>query len=459
MRFQTREWGKGVSEDQTFVGLRLSDRYRVMQPLARGGLCVVYNGQDEPLRRPVAIKAVSPSQVPAYRAALRATSALTHPAGIFVLDAVEHDGWLFLIQEHVDSTPLSAELHNGLAVERALDVGVQLARFLAYAHAHDVVHGDVTPPAVLLERGGMLRLNNFALPPDRTYLARFNALDELLSHSLQIAADMNASAPPPDENPASTAEDVRAVGLLLWQALATAAPTGASHDFRADVTMDVRHLVARMIVRTHPRRLVSADEAAAELAALAQQLGTAREEELQPTPPALHLAREAAPHGPASSWATADTVVDTPAWVPSSTPPAYGPPGSSPAAYDATPTRPAVSSRPMAARNSAGPARTAPPSGVLHGSPSGNLRSYGPASQPASYRPTTPLPWSDDPQIAQWAAEGTGRPYGLGPSSGNLPLGPARPGMGVAPVVLIGILLFVVCFIVGYFMPLIITIR
>jgi hypothetical protein len=68
------------------------------------------------------------------------------------------------------------------------------------------------------------------------------------------------------------------------------------------------------------------------------------------------------------------------------------------------------------------------------------------------------LPWADDPQVAQWIAEGQSRPHGQSRSTGNLAL-PRRRGIRVAPLVLIGILFFILAFVIGYFGPPILTLH
>lgn len=474
-----------MRDEQTFTGLRLHKRYVLDQPLARGALCVVYRGQDETLSRQIAVKAVPPAHVAVYRDALQKTSTLTHPSGVFVLDALEHDGHLFLIQEYVNSTSLTAHFKIGLDVARALDVGLQLTRYLAYAHVHDMIHGDLTPAAVLVERNGVVRLNNFAMPPDDEYFSRLMGTEALLAHAqgLPVPPDDTQTAPGP-----SPADDVRAVGLLLWQALATPAPAGEQRDFRADVAASVRGVVTRMVVRGHPDRLVSADDAVSALEELAREQEAMRETDLQPTPSVVRSWREIQPAEGASPWADAETVFNAPAWSTAETPL-----GTTPAvrgsAYDAPPVRQGPASGPLytggpiahpqRTPTASGPLRAPVPSGPLYGGPvgsprsappsrpvrggqtgipqstplSGPVRPYAPASQPGSYRPSSPIPWSDDPQMAQWASGGSSRPLGMASRTGKLGPAPRRRGMGVVTVVLIGLILFLLAFLVGYFGP------
>lgn len=61
-------------------GLRLADRYELSDEMPAGTLCRIVRGDDLTLRRPVVVKAIRPEHAEMYLAALRATSALTHPA-------------------------------------------------------------------------------------------------------------------------------------------------------------------------------------------------------------------------------------------------------------------------------------------------------------------------------------------------------------------------------------------
>ena len=153
-------------------GLKLVERYQVAERLSDGGLCAVYRGQDLTLRRPIAIKVVPPSHVESYRAALRLSASFSHPAVVCVYDMIEQDDSLYLIQEYVAARALSDYLLAGLPVERAVDIASQIAFALSYAHVKGVIHGDLTPAAVLIDRHALVRLNNFYAPADETYFTR-----------------------------------------------------------------------------------------------------------------------------------------------------------------------------------------------------------------------------------------------------------------------------------------------
>jgi hypothetical protein len=72
------------------------------------------------------------------------------------------------------------------------------------------------------------------------------------------------------------------------------------------------------------------------------------------------------------------------------------------------------------------------------------------------------VPWRDDPQVAEWASRPISRPIRLGPGHGTAPSWPgvpARRGLPLPPLLLVGLILLVICFIVGFFMPYLLPFR
>jgi hypothetical protein len=300
-----------VPSETDFAGLRLDDRYQLDERLAGGALSAVYRGQDTVLRRSIAVKAVSPAAVDAYRAALHDTAALTHPAAVATYDAIERDGWLFLVQEYVPARPLSAYLAAGVPAERAIDLGGQIARALAYAHGRDIAHGDLTPAAVLVDRQAQVRVNNFCLPADDAYFA-----------ACASQWDESRAFEPP-ETWRTPAGDVMALGLLLWQLLtqpvrpalsATEEPLVERRAFRRDVPEAVRDVVRRCVGAEHPERFSDMSAVVTALEVVAAELAKDRTRAAEETPPALRAARAAVLQE--AAWSVEATLGGIRPWAP-----------------------------------------------------------------------------------------------------------------------------------------------
>ncbi len=278
--------------------------------MASGALSRIYRGQDTVLQRPIVVKAVPPRHTEAYQRALQVTGGLTHPAVVATYDALMHEDGLFLVQEAVSAKPLDIYLGAGIPSERSLDLALQLARVLAYAHTHGVVHGDLTPVAVLVDRRAQVHLNNFSLPPDTEYLN--GVIQALPADDEGGDVDGMGTVVTFTDAPASPDSDVRAIGLLLFQMLRTSTTSpGDTGDFakvgafRVDVPGPVQDLVWRCLRPYHPRPIRDAESLTLALELEAQALAGARTPQSELTPPALRAARGALAQ--AASWSTADT--------------------------------------------------------------------------------------------------------------------------------------------------------
>ncbi|HKS70539.1 MAG TPA: protein kinase [Ktedonobacterales bacterium] len=310
-----------IDQDQ-LVGRLLHNRYALDALLATGAAAVVYRGRDTVLNRPVAIKAVPLDAAAPYHAALAQTAAFTHPAVVALYDTFEVEGHLLLIQELVDGRALAAYLRTGLPSERALNIGAQIARALDYAHTHGIVHGDLTPSAVIVDRRAIVRINNVGLPPDSAYFTRLTrALDGDAPTRLVYATPDGEQPPHSDEEDAggvrwqaTARSDVRAAALLLWQVLAEPqAGNGETRVFRADVPEAVRELIWRAALPSRADAIADAETLALALdEALA---ASARQRPAIPelTPPALQAVRVGGPPSP-PPWADDETVATGETW-------------------------------------------------------------------------------------------------------------------------------------------------
>lgn len=89
-----------------------------------------------------------------------AISALSHPRICTLYDMGEHAGTPFLVMEHLTGETLATHLRKGpLALQRAIQVGVEIAEGLSAAHRQGIVHRDLRPSNVMLTRSGVKLLD------------------------------------------------------------------------------------------------------------------------------------------------------------------------------------------------------------------------------------------------------------------------------------------------------------
>jgi ABC-type branched-subunit amino acid transport system substrate-binding protein/streptogramin lyase len=145
--------------------------YRVDSLVGRGGMGVVYRATDLSLGRPVALKLIAPelSEDERFRARFlrepRLAASLDHPNVIPIYEAGEHEGQLYLAMRYVEGTDLKTTLERDgkLAPDRTIELVAQVASALDAAHERALVHRDVKPGNVLIDRSGHVYLTDFGI--------------------------------------------------------------------------------------------------------------------------------------------------------------------------------------------------------------------------------------------------------------------------------------------------------
>ena len=138
----------------------LTGRYEVERMLGQGGMGSVFLGRDVVLDRPVAIKVVAPELAGAesirerFLQEARLVARLRHPSIVAVYAAGEAEGLLYFVMELVEGESLRDRLTREGRMDGDAGIVVlrDLARALAYAHEHGVVHRDVKPENILLDK-------------------------------------------------------------------------------------------------------------------------------------------------------------------------------------------------------------------------------------------------------------------------------------------------------------------
>lgn len=159
--------GRSVATDAELPELPGSD-FRLLRKIGGGGMGVVFEARQLSLDRRVAVKLLASSLVSnaARRAQFereaRLVATLRHPGIVKVIAAGQSAGTCYYAMELIDGERL--DRHAFTDDLRVLaDVGLQAARALAYAHAHQVMHRDIKPSNLLLDRNGVVHIADFGL--------------------------------------------------------------------------------------------------------------------------------------------------------------------------------------------------------------------------------------------------------------------------------------------------------
>lgn len=287
-----------TSEPEEFAGFVLREQ------LGRGGMGVVYRAWQPGLQREVALKLVSSGrfagteEIQRLRLEAEAAARLSHPGIVAVYEAGECDGQPWLAMQYVPGGTLSQHLGKSPApLAWSARLVADVSRAVHYAHQHGVLHRDLKPGNVLLSADGRPLVADFGL-------ARFMEQEENLTLTGRSVGSPAYMSPESFKGDASTARDVYALGVILYQLLTGQLPFSASdpaalvrhcteddptplRQLRRGLPRDLEVITLKCLEKQPGRRYASA-------AALADDLEnwlSFRPIAARPSPPYLRMAR------------------------------------------------------------------------------------------------------------------------------------------------------------------------
>ncbi len=224
-------------EPEEAMPARLGE-FRIVREIGRGGMGVVYEAEQPSLKRRVALKVLPPAlrgdraRLTRFKREAEAAARLRHPNIVPVFSFGESAGTPFFTIKLVDGSSLAeivADRRNGLSRHwpevggaswrRAVETVAKVGEALAYAHGRGILHRDVKPGNVLIERDGTPRLTDFGL-----------ALD-LEAQSLTVSGEVFGSPRymSPEqafrrEKPLDARTDVYSLGVTLYELLTLELP-------------------------------------------------------------------------------------------------------------------------------------------------------------------------------------------------------------------------------------------
>ncbi|HSJ65191.1 MAG TPA: serine/threonine-protein kinase [Gemmatimonadaceae bacterium] len=220
-----RPAGSGATE-------RRIGAYRVVQELGRGGMGVVYLAErdDGQFTRRVAVKLLraSPDAEELHRrfvAERQILASLVHPHIAQLLDGGVTDGRLpYLVMEYVEGMPITEYCdRQRLTIEERLRLFLDVCAAVHHAHQNLVIHRDLKPGNIMVTEGGRVKLLDFGIA--KLLNPGMSAVSVPVTRTeLRIMTPEYASPEQVRGDPLSTASDVYALGVVLYELLAGRRP-------------------------------------------------------------------------------------------------------------------------------------------------------------------------------------------------------------------------------------------
>jgi eukaryotic-like serine/threonine-protein kinase len=273
--------------------------YKLLRPLGKGGMGVVYLGEHRVMKRPMALKVLhSESASDAQRIArfqdeARAAAQLDHPNIVRAYDFAEDNGKLFIVMEYIEGIDLENAIQRDgvMPIEAAVDAVLQAAHGLAHAHGRGIVHRDIKPANLLLRSDGVLKVSDMGLArigwqgeaPNEAGRSRLLGTSEFLAPEQAL-----------DSRSVDGRADIYSLGCTLYYLLTGRPPypgatlsqriakhqTSAPPDIRVhrtDCPPALSNLAIRMMAKRPEDRIPSATELISQLSRVANSgLGQGR---------------------------------------------------------------------------------------------------------------------------------------------------------------------------------------
>jgi serine/threonine-protein kinase len=276
------------------VGEVLADRYELEELVGTGGMSSVFRAHDRLLDRKVALKILhqqyssDDDYVERFKHEARSVAALSHPNVVTVIDRGEHEDRQFIVFEYVEGENLKRliERRGPAPVPNALELGIQIARGLAFAHQQGLIHRDVKPQNVLLNGDGRAKVTDFGIARSLNVQHGMTQTGTVLGTSDYIAPEQ-AQGQRVDEH-----SDVYSLGVVMYELLTSEVPFPGENfvavamrhineeppsvrDKRSDVPPRVDGAVRRAMAKRPEDRFPTMDAFCAELEACLAELQAA----------------------------------------------------------------------------------------------------------------------------------------------------------------------------------------
>ncbi len=204
------------------IGRKLRNRYEIREHLGDGSTATVYKAHDERLGREVAIKLLLPHVRETTRKRFfqeaNAAAQLNHPNIMALYDIDEEDERHFLVTEYVDGLTLTSYIPA--SAEMVVNLGVQIARALHYAHEREIIHRDIKPANIKVTTSGMIKIMDLGLALPRE-------AKRVTAHGMVIGTPAYLSPEQAQGQKLDSRTDIYSLGIVLYEMITGQLPFNA----------------------------------------------------------------------------------------------------------------------------------------------------------------------------------------------------------------------------------------
>ena len=220
--------------------------YELLEEVGRGGQGVVFRARQKSLNRIVALKVIGLGQwatqahIKRFRLEAEAAASLDHPCIVPIYEIGERDGQCYFSMKFVEGGQLDEVIkHAPMSIRQAVQLVARVARTVHYAHEHGILHRDIKPGNILLDKEGEPHLTDFGL-------ARLVESESTVTRTVEVLGTPSYMAPEQaagNNAKLTRATDVYGLGAVLYQLLTAHPP------FAGGTTYET----IKLLLETEPR--------------------------------------------------------------------------------------------------------------------------------------------------------------------------------------------------------------
>ena len=264
----------------------LGNRYEIIKKIGGGGMAVVYLAKDVFLDRPVAVKVLreeyigDQDYIRRFHKEAKAIASLSHPNIVNIYDFGINNDRAFLVMEYVEGQTLKDIItqKGALSSAETAEIGRQICLGVAEAHRKGIVHKDIKPHNILIEKNGNVKVADFGIA---------QAIDNnTITHNKGILGSAHYFSPEQAKGEQLDYKtDIYSIGVVLYEMVTGKVPftgdnpvTVALKHIQAqpiipskivpDISPQLEHIILKAMAKDPSQRYSSADEMVLDLTAL-----------------------------------------------------------------------------------------------------------------------------------------------------------------------------------------------
>ena len=220
--------------------------YELLEEVGRGGQAIVYRAYQKSLNRTVALKVIglgplaTEAHLKRFRREAEAAASLDHPNIAPIYEVGERDGWCYFSMKFVEGGQLDEVVRRTpMSIRQAAEVVAKVARTVHYAHKHGILHRDIKPGNILVDKNGEPHLTDFGL-------AQLVETESTVTGTLEVLGTPSYMAPcqaAGEHTKLSKATDVYGLGAVFYQLLTSRPPFAGATSYET----------IRLVLETEPR--------------------------------------------------------------------------------------------------------------------------------------------------------------------------------------------------------------